>query len=168
MRRLRLFVTSAVLGGVGVIAVCAPAAAAAPPVKTEITFSDTGVLEDVCAFPIAIAASGSGTEIDIYDDSGALTRIQVHVNEVTTYSANGHSLTTAPFTYNISLRFDETGLPTAASTTGIIARVPLPDGGLFISAGHVDLAARGFPMFVLIPDAGGTVNLDRFCAALSA
>jgi hypothetical protein len=45
--------------------------------------------------------------------------------------------------------------------------VPLPDGGLFISAGRVDIAARGFPTFVLTPDAGGTVNLDKFCAALA-
>jgi hypothetical protein len=157
MQRLRVFVTSAALVGVGVMAVFAPAAAAVPPVKSEISFSDTGVLDDVCAFPITVAATGTATEIDFFDDSGALTRSQLNVTEQTTFSANGKSLATVPFTYNLSEVF----------TNGVIARVPLPDGGLFISAGRVDIAARGFPQFVLTPDEGGTVNLDGFCAALA-
>jgi hypothetical protein len=122
----------------------------------------------LCAFPIAVSATGSGTEIDFFDNSGALTRIQLHVTEETTFSANGTSLTTVPFTYNISVDFDASGNISEVSVTGIIARVPLPDGSLFISAGRVDIVARGFPQFVLTPDAGGTVNLDRFCAALAA
>jgi hypothetical protein len=157
---------SAVLAA-GVIAVFAPAAAAAPPVKSEFTFSAAGSLEDVCAFPLTVDATGSGTEIDSFDNSGALTRVSVHVTEQTTFSANGTSLTTIPFTYNITVRFDDSGNLSEAFTTGIIAKVPLPDGGLFISAGRVDLAARGFPQFVLTPDHGGTVNLDKFCAALA-
>jgi hypothetical protein len=168
MKRLRVFGMSAVLAGVGVIALLAPVAGAAPPVKSEITFSDTGILEDVCAFPITVDATGTGTEIDFFDNSGALTRVQVNVTEETTFSANGTSLTTVPFTYDISVRFDDSGNISEVFTTGVIARVRLPGGGLFISAGRVDIAARGFPQFVLTPDAGGTVNLDRFCAALAA
>jgi hypothetical protein len=167
MQRPRVFVTSAVLAGVGVMAVFAPAAAAVPPVKSEISFSDTGVLDDVCAFPITVAATGTATEIDFFDDSGALTRIQLNVTEQTTFSANGKSLATVPFTYNISVRFNDSGNLSEVFTNGVIARVPLPDGGLFISAGRVDIAARGFPQFVLTPDEGGTVNLDGFCAALA-
>jgi hypothetical protein len=163
----RLGFLSVVLAGAFVMAVFATVAAAAPPVKSEITFSDTGILEDVCAFPIAVDAIGSGTEIDFFDNSGALTRVEVHVTEQTTFTANGTSLTTVPFTYDISVRFDDSGNISDVFVNGIIARVPLPDGGLFISAGRVDIAARGFPQFVLTPDAGGTVNLDRFCAALA-
>jgi hypothetical protein len=168
MKRLGLFVMSAVLGGVSVMAVFATVATAAPPVKSEITFSDTGTLEDVCAFPIAVDATGSGTEIDFFDNSGALTRVQVHVTEQDTFSANGTSLMTVPFTYDISVSFDDSGNISDVFVNGVIARVPLPDGGLFISAGRVDIGARGFPQFVLTPDVGGTVNLDRFCAALAA
>jgi hypothetical protein len=158
---------SALLAGVGVTAVFAPTAGAAPPVKSEITFSDAGILEDICAFPLAVDATGSGTEIDFFDSSGALTRVQVHVTEQTTFSANGTSLTTVPFTYDISVGFDDSGNISEVFTIGVIARVPLPDGGLFSSAGRVDIAARGFPQFVLTPDAGGSVNLDEFCAALA-
>ena len=166
MKQPRVLGMSAVLPVVGVIAVVAPSASAAPPVKSEITFSDAGVLDDVCAFPVAVHATGSGTETDFFDSSGTLTRVRVHVTEQTTYSANGTSLTTVPFTYSIALGFDDSGL-SQAFITGVIARVPLPDGGLLISAGRVDLAARGFPQFILTPDVGATVNLDKFCAALA-
>jgi hypothetical protein len=53
------------------------------------------------------------------------------------------------------------------TATGVIAKAPLPDGRLLISAGRVDLAARGFPQFILTPDVGATVNLDRFCGAIA-
>jgi len=163
MKRLSVFVTSALLTCVGVMAVLAPSAAAAAPVKSEITFSGAGVLEDVCAFPLTVEPTGSGTQIAFFDNSGALTRVHLHVTEQTTYSAHGTSLTTVPFTYNILLSADLS----EAFITGVIARVPLPDGGLFISTGRVDLAARGLPTFLLTPDAGATVNLDKFCAALA-
>jgi hypothetical protein len=127
----------------------------------------TGVAVDGCAFPVTVDATGSGTEIDFFDSGGALTRTQLHVTEQGTYSANGKSLVGAPITYNISILFDNSGNITKAVISGVIAKAPLPDGGLFISAGHVDLAARGFPTFILTPDVGATVNLDRFCAALA-
>jgi hypothetical protein len=166
MKGFMLFVTFAVLAGV-LAAVGAPAAAAAPPGRSQFAFSDTGVLADVCAFPIAVSATGSATETDFFDTTGAVVRVQLHVTEQTTYSANGNSLTTVPFTYNITVLFDNSGNPTDAFVSGVIARIPLP-GGLVIIAGRVDLAAHGFPQFTLTPDAGATVNLDRFCAALAA
>jgi hypothetical protein len=145
----------------------APGAGAKAPVTSELTFDDTGVLADVCVFSVTVRAIGSGTERDFFDASGALTRVESHVNEQTTFSANGNSLTSLPFTYEISLRFDSAGNITEALLRGIIAKVPLPDGGLFISAGQFDLAAHGFPQFALVPDVGATVNLDRFCEALA-
>jgi hypothetical protein len=167
MKRFRVFVMSAVLAGVGVMAVFASVAAAAPPLRSETSFTDSGVLEAVCAFPITVDATVSAREIEFFDNSGARTRVQVHVNEQTRFSANGASLTTVPFMYDISVRFDSSGNISEVFTSGIIARLPLPDGGLFISAGRVDIAARRFPQFVLTPEAGATVNLDRFCAALA-
>jgi hypothetical protein len=157
----------AALVSVAVMALFAPGAGANAPVKSEFTFSDTGVLTDGCAFPVTIAATGSGTEIDFFDTSGTLTRVQVHVTEHDTFGANGNSLTSLPFTYDFTFSFDSSGNITGALLEGIITKVPLPDGGLFISAGRVDLAARGLPHFILTPDVGATVNLDRFCEALS-
>jgi hypothetical protein len=102
-------------------------------------------------FPNHGQCDRGGTEIDFFDNSGALTRIQVHVTEETTFSANGTSLTTVPFTYDISVDFDDSGNISEVFTTGIIAKVPLPDGSLFISAGRTDIAACGFPLFILTP-----------------
>jgi hypothetical protein len=167
MKRLAACIAFAVVASAVVMGVFAPAAAANGPVTSEFTFTDTGVAEDGCAFPVTINATGSATETDLFDSGGALTRIQLHATEQDTYSANGKSLVGAPFTYNVTVLFDNSGNITNAFVNGVIAKVPLPDGGLFISAGRVDLAARGFPMFILTPDVGTTVNLDRFCAALS-
>jgi hypothetical protein len=50
---------------------------------------------------------------------------------------------------------------------GLVEKVPLPGGGLFITAGRVDFAAHGFPQFLITPDVGAAVNLAGFCAALS-
>jgi hypothetical protein len=167
MKRISACVICAVVVGAVAMAVVAPVAAANPPVKSEFTFSDTGVLDEGCAFPVTINATGSATETDFFDRGGALTRIELHAIEQDTYSANGKSLVGAPFSYNVTVLFDGNGNITNAFLNGLIAKVPLPDGGLFISAGRVDLAARGFPMFILTPDVGATVNLDRFCAALA-
>ena len=89
MKRLTRCAALTALAGAAVMALFAPLAAATPPVKSEITFSDTGVLEDVCAFPITVGATGGGTEIDFFDNSGALARAQVHATEQSTFSANG-------------------------------------------------------------------------------
>jgi hypothetical protein len=167
MKRLTACVTFAVVVSAVAMGAFAPAAAADRPVKSEFTFSDTGVIDEGCAFPVAITATGGATETDFFDSGGALTRIELHATEQDTYSANGKSLVGAPFTYNVTVFLDSSGNITSALVNGVIAKVPLPDGGLFISAGRVDLAARGFPMFILTPDVGATANLDRFCAALA-
>jgi hypothetical protein len=70
--------------------------------------------------------------------------------------------------FNFEFRFDPAGNVTAASINGIVERIHLPDGSLFISAGKIDYSADGFPEFVIAPDHGGIQNLDGFCAALAA
>jgi hypothetical protein len=168
MKRLTQCLTVAALVGLAVMAIFAPGAAADAPVKSEFPFSDTGVLTDTCAFPVTIAATGSATELDFFAASGTLTRFQIHASEQATFSANGHSLTSIPFAYNVTLRFDSSGNITDAVITGVIVKVPLPDGGLFISAGWVDFLARGLTQFIDYPtDLGASVNLDRFCEALA-
>ena len=168
MKRLTRCLTLAALVGVAMMALFAPGAAADAPGKVEFPFSATGVLTDTCAFPVTIAASGSATELDFFDASGTLTRFQIHASEQATFSANGHSLTSIPFAYNVTVRFDSSGNITDAVISGVIVKVPLPDGGLFISAGWVDYLARGLTQFIDFPtDVGASVNLDRFCEALA-
>src|SRR5262245_474222 len=151
MKRPTRCLTLAALVGVPLIVLFAPGAAADTPVKSEFTFSDTGVLTDTCGFPVTIAATGSATELDFFDASGTLKRQQLHADEQSTFSANGKSLTSLPFTYEISIRFDSSGNITDAVINGVIVKVPLPDGGLFISAGWVDYAARGLTQFIDFP-----------------
>src|SRR5262245_55798684 len=151
MKRLTRCLTLAALVGVPMMALFAPGATADAPVKSGFTFSDTGVLTDTCAFPVTIAATGSAVEMDFFDASGTLTSQILHAREQSTFSANGHSLTSVPFAYNVILRFDSSGTITDAVITGVIVKVPLPDGGLFISAGWVDYLARGLPQFIDFP-----------------
>ena len=148
-------------------AVFTPAATATAPVKSQYTFTATSVLTDVCPFDVTVDSTVSNTEIDFFDESGALTRVEVHSVEQDTFSANGKSLTGVPFTFNVEILFDSSGNLTHAFASGLVEKVPLPDGSLFISAGRVDFAAHGFPQFIITPDVGGTVNLAGFCAALS-
>jgi hypothetical protein len=50
---------------------------------------------------------------------------------------------------------------TASWDNGVVARVPLPDGSMFVAAGRLD-TSTGQP-----PDAGASGNIAGFCAALS-
>jgi hypothetical protein len=163
----RLAVLLVVLVAAVVSAVFASTAAAAKPVMSQYIESSSAVLTDACAFPVAVDFTASVTEIDFFDQSGALTRVYAQFVEQDTFSANGKSLTGVPFTFNFQVLFDSSGNITHLFSEGIVEKVPLPDGGLFITAGRVDFAAHGFPTFILTPDVGATVNLAGFCAALS-
>jgi hypothetical protein len=164
MRRL-LLVLAAVAFAAGALA---PAAAATPPVMEEFSFTDTDVLTDVCAFPITIESTVEGTQTVFFDQEGNVTMVLFHIVEQDVFSANGNSLTGIPFTFEIQVLFDSSGNVTNVFASGLVEKVPLPDGKLFITAGRVDFAAHGFPSFLITPDVGATVNLDAFCAALAA
>jgi hypothetical protein len=148
-------------------AIVTPLATAAQPDKFDGTFSFTSVLTDVCPFDVTLDASGTFTEIDFFDESGTLTRVHIHTVEQDTFSANGKSLTGLPFAFNVDILFDSSGDVTHLFANGLVEKVPLPDGRLFISSGRLDFAAHGFPDFLITPDVGATVNLAGFCAALS-
>ena len=154
----------ALLGACLVLAIAACEAEPPRPPAPDFIFPD------LQGRPVRLSElRGRTVVIDFFDRSGTLTRTQVHVDEQDTFSANGKSLASMPFTYEVTIRFDSSGNITVALLNGNIVKVLLPDGGLFISAGRVDLLARGLPQFLvdLTPDVGATVNLDRFCAALA-
>ncbi len=148
-------------------AVFAASAAADPPTRTAFTFTDTAVLTDVCAFPVNVEFSISGSETDFFDQSGALTRIQIHNVEQDVFSANGKTLVGLPYTFNIQILFDGSGEITHVFASGQVSRVPLPDGSVFLTAGRADFAAHPDVTFLLQPDRGAQGNLAAFCAALS-
>jgi hypothetical protein len=168
MKRL-LLAGSVALACVLAAAVFASGAAADRPVVTHSTFTQTNPLTDACSFPITVDSFAADlTETDFVDQSGAITSISFRGDVQDTFSANGNTLVSEPYELNVVILFDDSGNVTHIYGHGIIDRVRLPDGSLFIGAGRVDFVAHGTPPFILTPDVGATVNLDGFCAALSA
>lgn len=142
-------------------------AAAAPPDRLGYEFSFDGiVVADLCPFPVTVGGVVTIDEKRFFDNDGALTAIDRHSVERDTFSANGRSLTGSPFTYKLFHPFDADGNNFHVYTDGVLERVPLPDGGVFIAAGQVDFTGGGSD-FELAPDHGAFVNLTGLCAALS-
>jgi hypothetical protein len=167
LNRLRV---SRLMAGLSVAAatlVVAPEAGASKPITSYPVHHVSAVLTDVCAFPVTVEGDSPGTERDFFDEKGTLTRIEVHATEQDTFSANGKSLTGEPYTFNIRILFDSSGAITHAFFAGVIEKVILPDGSLFLAAGLVDFAAHGFPEALIAPDKGTSGNVAGFCAALS-
>jgi hypothetical protein len=164
MRRFLSTVAAVLLAAVAF----APTAAADEPIREDISFSDTGVLADVCSFPITIEATVTGTQTSFFDQNGNPTRVQIHIVEQDVFTANGRTLVGLPYTFNIQVLFDpDTGEVTHVFASGLASRVPLPGGDFFLTAGRLDFAAHPGTTFVLQPDVGAQGNLAGFCAALS-
>jgi hypothetical protein len=77
------------------------------------------------------------------------------------FSANGKTLTGIPYTGN-SQCHNNGGVWTCAAE-GVLEKVPLPDGSIFIAAGRVN----PFMGFAMEPTHGAFKNLAGFCAALA-
>jgi hypothetical protein len=165
MRRFRLLILLSLLA-LSVTGVLVHPAAAIEPTRIPIDDTDTFVVGDICSFPVTINASFVGTETTFYDQSGAVTRIQIHVVEQDVFSANGESLTSLPFTFNIRVLFED-GEVTHVYASGLVERVPLPDGTVFLSAGRLDFAAHPGSDFRIVPDVGRSGDVAAFCAALA-
>jgi hypothetical protein len=165
MRRLRLLFLLSLIA-VGTTAVLAQPAAAVEPTTEPIDETDIFVVEDVCSFPVTLTATVVGTETTFYDQSGAVTRIQIHIVEQDVFSASGDSLTGLPFTFNIQVLFED-GEVTHVYASGLVERVPLPDGTVFLSAGRLDFAAHPGSDFRIVPDVGRSGDVAAFCAALA-
>jgi hypothetical protein len=146
--------------------VLAHPAAATEPTRVPIDDSDTFVVEDICSFPVTINASFVGTETTFVDKNGAVTRIHDHIVEQDVFTANGESLTGLPFTFNIQVLFED-GEVTHIYASGLVERVPLPDGTVFLSAGRLDFAAHPGSDFRIVPDVGRSGDVAAFCAALA-
>jgi hypothetical protein len=173
MQRLFSAGRRAVIGRVPVLAVLmvsaavlAPSAAAAP-VRSGGTFTQTVSLEGVCPFTITVESTITYSEMDFYDQSGTQTAALIHVVEQDVFTANGKTLTGLPFTFELQFILED-GEFTHVFANGVVERVPLPDGSVFLSAGRLDFVNHPGAAFVLTPDVGNSGNIAAFCAALSA
>ena len=158
---------AAVLVAAIAAAILAPTAAADQPVIVHKTSSLTSVLTGACPFPITVESTMTETDRFFSGQNGVLIRASANVDEQDSFSANGKPLAGDPYTVNLQAFFDSSGDITQEYASGVIERVPLPDGSVFQSAGRVDFGAHGFPSFAVVSDWGSASNLDGFCAALA-
>ena len=165
MRRLRLLLLLSLLA-VSATGVLAHPAAAIEPTREPIDDTITSVVEDICSFPVTITATILGTETTFYDESGEVVRQQIHIVEQDVFTANGETLTGLPFTFNIQVLFED-GEVTHVYASGLVERVPLPDGTVFLSAGRLDFVAHPGAEFRIVPDVGRSGDVAAFCAALA-
>jgi hypothetical protein len=143
-------------------------AAAAAPTREPVNISTTVVLTGVCAFPVNIAVTFNGTQTTFTDQSGNTTRVEIHAVEQDVFTANGKTLVGLPYTANAHEVFDpQSGEVTQYHVSGVISRVPLPGGDVFLSAGRIDFLAHPDAPFFLQPDVGAQGNIAGFCAALA-
>ena len=164
MRRSTIAVAAALVWAVAAVV---PTAAVAP-IREDIDRSGNAVLTDVCAFPITVEFTQTGTDTLFFDQSGALTRIHGHVVEQDVFTANGKTLHGLPYTFNVTVVFDQqTGEVAHVYATGVVSRVPLPGGDVLLTAGRLDFLAHPGTSFLVQPDVGGQGNVAGFCAALA-
>jgi hypothetical protein len=165
MRRFRLLILLSLLA-LSATGILAHPAAAVEPTREPIDDTIISEVTDICSFPVTIAATIVGTETTFFDESGEVTRLQIHVVEQDVFSADGETLTGLPFTFNLQVLFED-GEVTHVYASGVVERVPLPDGTVFLSAGRLDFAAHPGAEFRIVPDVGRSGDVAAFCAALA-
>jgi hypothetical protein len=151
---------------VTLVAMASPAGAA-QPVREPLNSTSTATVTTLCAFPVSVTFQFTGERLSLYDGNGTLSRLIEHGVERDTYTANGKILDGLPYTFNVQAVFDKTGKFETLYTSGMVTRVPLPDGSVFRAAGRIDFVAHSFE-FVAVPDWGTPANTAALCAALSS
>jgi hypothetical protein len=155
--RRALRIIGAAMLAVPLVMAFAPTATASA--SHRIAFSEDfppTVVNDICAFPVTV--SGHRDAVANVLDSHNV----IHYTEQDMLSANGHTLTSLPLRYN-----------TYASTTrlvssGVVAKIPLENGHLFLAAGRVDFSLPHGD-FILTADFGNqTPDIGELCAELAA
>ena len=93
---------------------------------------------------------------------------QSHGPEQDTFSANGKTLVGDPYQVNVIRRFENGARAQVdAALHGVVERVPLPGGGLYLVAGTIDLLGQGGGAFFTVDRGNSGSGIDAFCAALS-
>ena len=159
---------TALLGAVVLPVVLALPAAADAPVRVVISDVVVTPVDDLCPFPIVVTSTFEETVVTTFTDrSGQITRISLHFFEQDEFTnpANDRTLVGLPYRVNSRLLFEDGELVSGYSS-GVTARVPLPDGDVFLAAGRVEFIQSG-ATFVLVPDTGTPVDPAALCDALS-
>jgi len=142
-------------------------ASAAAPVITHTTLNlGPFAITDVCSAGITVSAHVVVSETDYFDANGSPTRIYIHTVETDTFTGPARSLVTEPYQYETFFGLDA-GNIVSGTVEGVLVRIHLPDGSLFLSSGRVILHPNG-PVFIFVPDFGRSGNLSAFCGALGA
>lgn len=150
------------------VAIVASPVAAAKPTHTEFTFSFINyAVTDLCAFPIYQDGTVNINQTDFVDKGGVLTRSDQHVVQQDTFHANGKILVGFPYTFNARILFDSSGNMTNFFIDGVLEKIRLPDGSLFVGAGRADFLDHPGVTILLSPDHGNPGNVAGFCAALA-
>jgi hypothetical protein len=160
---VKLLAPAAVLAAAAVLV---QSAAAVPPTRTDFGGSGDFPLAagTLCSFSIDVHFAQEGTITRFFDDDGALIKEIAAGREQDTFSANGKTLVGDVYYFTFVSEF-ENGVRVDDHENGVAERVHLPDGGVFIVAGRVDVLGGGF---ILSVDSGNSGNnLDAFCEALS-
>jgi hypothetical protein len=168
-KKRRLRVPSIVLLTFVVGAIAVGSAAAAPPtIVRDITITPPpSTLSGVCSFDVTVGPTISGFATFHYDSSGTLIRIFAHATEQDLFSANGKTISGQPYRFNVEHLYDAAGDQTAEYSSGVVERLVLPSGTLFLSAGRTVIAGSPTVSFGLSPDRGNPGNVAAFCAALA-
>jgi hypothetical protein len=162
MKRLGVIIVALVAGSV----VFASGAAAYEPTTAPFSYAYNTVMTGYCSFPVDVLVEASGTRTDFVDENGVVTRSIVHQYEQDTFSANGKTLISIPSWMTVQVTYDSNGNLQFLGT-GIIEKIVLPDGSLFVSAGLADFFAHTELGHQLSPDYGSPGDVAAFCAALS-
>ncbi len=165
MHRRSLFTAAALMGAaLFASALLAASSASAGQSKWDYwSFGDTGFNLD--GLYITVSSFSEVTQIITWNESGGVERDFRHVVEQDVFTANGKTLVSEPYTYNLEIVYRDGQV--AESSSGLCVRVPLPDGTKFTSAGRIDLALHPYESYLLLADVGGCSNLEGFIAALS-
>jgi hypothetical protein len=140
----------------------AQAARASAPTTTSGSFDVQSDITTICDFSVHQTGHITFTERDYTDASGAVIRSILTVTEQDTFSAHGITLTTDAYHYTLFWEFDADGNFTKFEGDGVVARIHLPDGGLFLSAGKLSLLPDP-NQFFFTPDIGRSGDVAAFC-----
>jgi hypothetical protein len=129
--------------------------------------SDAVSYTDLCSFPVLASSVGHFRGIELTDKAGNYVATEWFGIEQDTFSANGKTLTSEPYTFHLAYRQTADGSAVQWFGAGPVNRIVLPDGAIFLSAGRVDFLNGDHAGFVIVPDVGKAGDLSAFCAALS-
>jgi hypothetical protein len=148
------------------VMVSAGGAAGAPP--SRFSYEDAGTFTDtsLCGFPVHVTYEASGVGATFGDlDTGDI-RLLIHATQQDTFTANGTTLVGDPYRATRTQVIEDFEV-VSDTVRGVLEKVRLPDGSIFMGAGRTDFLAATVD-FIAVPDHGVAKNQDAFCAALSA